>query len=190
MSSYIVLSGLFMRRKPLIRNLQEEAGTASDPGEIPCSTVHIGPAQHGIKRILVPMDFSESACKALGFSATIAQQTGARLILLNVVEPGVASSNYLYPTFDQTAGGLVEHGREKLLEVCRKKLGAHCDCDVLVRIGRAPSEIVDTAQALGADLIILGSQGQNGPRPQHLGSTAERVLRQATCPVLTVNSGS
>jgi nucleotide-binding universal stress UspA family protein len=63
--------------------------------------------------------------------------------------------------------------------------------ETLVRMGRAQSEIPDTAKAIGADLIVLGTHGYSGPKHALLGGTAERVVRQAACPVLTVRrSGS
>jgi universal stress protein A len=59
----------------------------------------------------------------------------------------------------------------------------------LSRMGRAHSEIPDTAKALGADLIVMGTHGYTGLKHMLLGSTAERVVRQAPCPVLTVRPG-
>jgi universal stress protein A len=143
-----------------------------------------------VKRILVPIDFSDCSLRALEYAMGLAQQLGAVVTLLHVVEPAMHADNYLAASsaFDQPTQNLLEDGRERLRAVATKHLGHRGGSEVLVRVGRAPSEILDTAQALGADMVVLGTHGHTGLKHVLLGSTAERVLRQSSCPVLTVRS--
>jgi nucleotide-binding universal stress UspA family protein len=80
----------------------------------------------------------------------------------------------------------VQAEQERLGDLLKKRAGHRGGTEILVRIGRATSEIPDTAKALGVDLIILGAQGESPLKSVPLGSTVERVLRQASCPVLSV----
>jgi universal stress protein A len=143
--------------------------------------------QARIRKILVPVDFSECATAALAYAVSFAGQLDASLVLLHIVEPAVGGETYLTltPTLDDTNEHLVEAARERLQAVRQRHIGQQ-NSEILVRIGWAPSEIADTAQALGADLIILGTHGHSGLKHVLLGSTAEKVVRQAGCPVLTV----
>jgi nucleotide-binding universal stress UspA family protein len=145
-------------------------------------------ASRPVKRILVPVDFSECSLKALEYASGFAGQLGARMTVLHVVEPALHAGGYpaISTSFDPTSQNLLENSRDRLSEIGRKHLG-NCDgSDFLVRMGRAPSEILDTAKALGVDMIVLGTPGSSDLKHVLLGSTAERVLRQAVCPVVTV----
>lgn len=144
-----------------------------------------------LDKILVPVDFSECSTQALDYALAFAAPFNASLILLHVVEPAVSPDDYLAvaSAMNKTNENLVQAGRERLEELAREKLGDRVSAQTLVRIGRAHSEIADTANALGADLIIMGTHGRRGFQHALLGSTAERVIRHASCPVLTVRHG-
>jgi len=114
----------------------------------------------------------------------LASGCDAKLILLHVVEPARYSDEYFGAQADENEPYLKVE-REHLAEIERKKIGHRVASETLVRMGRAWSEIPDTAKALGADLIVLGTHGST-PRKDAFGSTAEGVLRHAHCPVLTV----
>jgi len=141
-----------------------------------------------LKQILVPIDFSDCSLRALDLASLIAQPFGAKLTLLHVVEPAVYQQNFLgiTPPLEESNQTLVESGRERLAAVSRKRVGYRLRTESLVRVGRAHSEIPDTASALSADLIVMGTHGYTGLKHVLLGSTAERVVRHAACPVLTV----
>ncbi len=146
-------------------------------------------AELPLKHILVPVDFSSCSLQALSYALGFAQQFGSRLTLLHVVEPALHPDSYLAaPTFDETNQNLLQAARERLENICEKRVGNRLPAEILVRMGRAYSEIPDTAKALGADLIILGTHGYTGMKHVLLGSTAERVVRNAPCPVLTVRA--
>jgi len=140
------------------------------------------------KKILVPVDFSRCSGSAFQHALALAGSFQARLTLLHVVEPAAHVDNYV----TVEGGGeslnqnLVEMARERLEQFVRGIAGEEDGIDSLVRIGRAHSEISDTAQALGSELIVVGTCGRNGGKPTSLGSTVEWVVCHASCPVLTV----
>jgi universal stress protein A len=141
-----------------------------------------------LARLLVPVDFSDCSLRALEYALALAERFGSKIVLLHVVEPAVYPENYLVasPALDETNQNLLESARERLQELRHKRIGHRIQAETLVRMGRAHSEIPDTAKALGADLIVLGTHGYTGLKHALLGSTAERVVRQGPCPVLTV----
>jgi len=142
------------------------------------------------KRILVPIDFSECSLSALAYALGLAVKLEAKITLLHVVEPAIFADNYLItPTAVEEANqNLVAAGRERLAALQRRAAAQSVAAEPLVRMGRAQSEISDTAEATGADLIVMGTHGYGGIKQLLLGSTAERVVRHAPCPVLTVRS--
>jgi nucleotide-binding universal stress UspA family protein len=139
-------------------------------------------------RLLVPVDFSDCSLRAMDYAIALAERFDSKIILLHVVEPAVYPENYLVvsPALDETNQNLLESARERLADLGRRRIGHRLQAETLVRMGRAHSEIPDTAKALGADLIVLGTHGYTGLKHALLGSTAERVVRHGPCPVLTV----
>jgi universal stress protein A len=133
-----------------------------------------------MKRILVPVDFSECSKKAVTYAAAFAKQFDAELILLHVVQP--------YPIVPEMATvdvDMVQEGR-KQREVLRLTIGDALPVSTAMRSGPAAAEIVRAARELGSDLIVLSTQGHTGITRVILGSTAEQVVRLAPCPVLVV----
>jgi nucleotide-binding universal stress UspA family protein len=139
-----------------------------------------------LKHILVPIDFSECSIGALDYAVALAQKFQARLLLLHVVEPTVYRQNPFLSSQVLGEGdeNLITAGREQLAGLRQRLQGI--PAEVLVRVGRAESEIPDTAKATGSDLIVMGRYGSAAVKQAPLGGTAERVVRQASCPVLTV----
>jgi nucleotide-binding universal stress UspA family protein len=138
----------------------------------------------GIKRVLVPIDFSPCSLRALDYAVVLAEGCHAKLILLHVVESARYSDEYFGASADENAPH-IKAEREHLAETSRKRIGHRVASETLVRMGRPWSEIPDTAKALGVDLIVMGKHGSN-PKKDTFGSTAEGVLRHAHCPVLTI----
>jgi nucleotide-binding universal stress UspA family protein len=110
---------------------------------------------------------------------------------LHVVEPTVYVDNYLTtPAATEEANqNLMATGRERLAALQRRAAAQGRAVETLVRMGRAQSEISDTAEAIAADVIVMGTHGYSGLKQLLLGSTADRVIRHAPCPVLTVRGG-
>ncbi len=141
-----------------------------------------------LKRLLVGMDFSPGSYKALEYAFGFAEKFQASLIVLHVVEPQAHSDNYrVLPQATEEMNQIqVDAARERLQGLMKERPQPLPAVEFLVRLGHAHSEIPDTALAMGAELIILGTHGRSSAREVFLGSTAERVVRQAFCPVLTV----
>lgn len=141
-----------------------------------------------LKSILVPVDFSSFSSKALEYAVAFSQQFGAGLVLLHVVEPMVYPENYMtIPSVTDDINGSLLKAAEEKLAAQRKRIDVAVDrVKVETRLGRPYVEITEAADELGADLIILGTHGHTGLKHVLLGSTAERVVRHAPCPVLTV----
>lgn len=141
-----------------------------------------------LNKILVPVDFSDFSAKAVDYALAFADQFNSQLILLHVVEPAVypESSMLVATALDELNCDLVQVAQQKLSELRRNKVGERVPSELLVRMGRAFSEIAAAATDLDVDLIILATHGYTGLKHVLLGSTAERVVRHAPCPVLTV----
>jgi len=139
-----------------------------------------------LKRIVVPIDLSEISVQALPYAAEFAQKFGAEIILLHVMEP-----QFPPPKVRPVRPEAIEHDEEGVAENYLKRLRQEVlDEDLRVRTtlrnGAPFHEITRAATSLGADMIILTTHGYTGLKHVALGSTAERVVRHADCPVLVV----
>ena len=148
--------------------------------------IELVPALLKIKTILVPIDFCETSRKALVYAVKMAEQFGSKVVLLNVVEP-VATADFAYPPV-MLDPDYAKNAARKRLETLRRdgRVPAKILGRMLVRYGTPYTEITDAARSLKADLIILTTLGYTGLKRVFMGSTAERVVRHAPCPVLTV----
>lgn len=140
------------------------------------------------KRILCPVDFSEVSIFALDYGMSIAKECGASVTLLHVVEPIVAPADFSFGPLtnaeveDQMAARALES-----LEELKAKSGLPPErAAVRVERGRSFTEIVRVAREEKANLLVLATHGYTGITHALLGSTAEKVVRKAPCPVLTV----
>jgi nucleotide-binding universal stress UspA family protein len=141
-----------------------------------------------LKRILVPTDFSESARHALLYGTSFAREYEGELVLLHVVENltvGYASDLFPVPmaeVFDEISGYAKAELAKLGAEVKEKGIAVR----ELVVQGKPSAEIVRVAREETADMIVLGTHGKGMLDKALFGSTAERVIRRAPCPVLTV----
>jgi universal stress protein A len=143
-------------------------------------------SQVSLKRILVPIDFSAASRKAAQYAVAFAKQFNAEVMLLHVVETlPLPSESFLFEM-----GTLDAKSREeaaKQLSLWRNELLSEVRSKAVVRDHTsAPHEIVTAAAETNADLIVMGTQGRTGLAHLLIGSTAERVVRYAHCPVLVV----
>jgi nucleotide-binding universal stress UspA family protein len=144
-----------------------------------------------IKRILVPTDFSQTSDAALDFARAIAETLGASLHLLHVFEDPFVSGAFAAETYAPMAPAT----RAALIDDATARLGHRLpDADrarfrgtTEIVTGLAASSIVDYARERQIDLIVMGTHGRTGVAHLLLGSVAERVVRTADCPVLTVH---
>ena len=140
-----------------------------------------------LERILVPVDFSDCSLDALEYAAVVAQQAKASLMLLHVLEP-------VSYGLDFTLGH--SRAREHVRETWTKRLEELASSLKMtglpiasqLRGGFPVDSILDSAQILPCDLIVMGTHGRRGLSHAYSGSVAEAVLRKAPCPVLTVRS--
>jgi len=141
-----------------------------------------------IRKILAPTDFSEHACSALGYARTFANRWDAELHLLNVIEPAVFPTEAgLTPmgmiNLDTELSDAAERAMSELVK--REELqGARLT--TAIAHGRASTAIIDYARENNIDLIVIATHGRTGIEHLIFGSTAERVVRESPCPVLTV----
>jgi nucleotide-binding universal stress UspA family protein len=143
-----------------------------------------------IEHILCPVDFSDASAHAADLARMIAGWYGARLTALHVTAPMIAPiPGFPAAGFPASIGG-DEADRRRLAEetaaVFHHNGPAAPAVDVVVTTGRAAEEILETARQLNADLIVAGTHGSSGFERLLLGSVAEKVLRKASCPVITV----
>lgn len=140
-------------------------------------------------RILVPMDFSPAARKAMRYAVPLARYAGSRIILLNVIEHKSRVHRDFRP--DRTNGSkrlapLDERERE-LLALADKEIGREIKSEAIVQMGKAWREIINTARTYYVDLIIIGTSGHRSVHRLVANSTAERVARLSPCPVLVIH---
>jgi nucleotide-binding universal stress UspA family protein len=140
----------------------------------------------GVKKILVPYDFSERSASAVRYAGAWAKRLGARITLLHVVEPVVYPEFYsvdLLP--DDTMHRVTDRAREEL-EAASANLLEGIDTIAEIRIGRAAETIVDRAKPGDFDLVIMGKQGLSALEHLIMGSVAESVLRRCKIPMVAV----
>ena len=140
-----------------------------------------------IKRILVPLDFSSNSALALDYAYALAQKFGADLHLVHVCEvPSMMTASMdayaiAYTDWSQRLGDEAERELTKLLPaLARVKVSTE------VLFGTPARAIVTAAGTNGADLIVMGTHGHGAVMHMVMGNVAERVVRTASCPVLTV----
>ena len=139
-----------------------------------------------IEKILVPLDFSQASVEALDYAVWLAKQFHTAIHLVHVYPPDEASSvpgagHLLFESAEA-----IERLNEELTGIHRKHVPTFCPDNCHIRRGRPYEEIVRLAREIDADLIALSTRGHSGLKHLLLGSTAERVVRNAPCPVLVV----
>jgi nucleotide-binding universal stress UspA family protein len=136
-----------------------------------------------IRSLLHPTDFSDHSAAALELAAAVARDYGARLTILHVKSVPAVPAGVMTPEPVETP--------EEAAETRRRLDAVHpADPKVAVEhvmlVGDESTEIVQLAKDEAFDLIVMGTHGRTGVRHMLMGSVAERVMRQAPCPVLTV----
>jgi nucleotide-binding universal stress UspA family protein len=142
----------------------------------------------GFKTILCPIDFSESSSASLGYALSLTREADARLILAHVVEglPDHEPSVNLHFNVAEYRLYLARAARERLARILPDEARAWCEPEETVAMGKAYREILRLAREHAVDLIVMGSHGWGAMDPMLFGSTAHHVVRESSCPVLTV----
>ena len=142
-----------------------------------------------VKRILVPLDFSDNSPAILEWAAHLAEKHGSAVTLLHAyhlpVEFQQLEGAYLPPDFWSSVRTEAEGTLEQHAASLRER---GIDVEIAVCEGYAATIIIDEAEQRGADMIVIGTHGRSGLTHLLLGSIAERVVQKAHCPVLTVKA--
>jgi nucleotide-binding universal stress UspA family protein len=140
--------------------------------------------QFKIERILVPLDFSPASMEALEYATSLARQFPAEIHLVHVYPPDEAASTPAAAHLLLESAEAIERLNEELTGIHRKHVEPFCPENCHIRPGRPYQEIIGLARRIDADLIVLSTRGHTGLKHLLLGSTAERVVRNAPCAVL------
>lgn len=157
---------------------------------MPDTTENTGVISLQLSKILLPTDFSGCANYALPYAAAIARATGATIICVHVVEPIVPAVGYSglaepMPIAD-ISEQLEDSAERELPQLAEREEFNGLDVEEVIVHGDAAAEIVRVASERGVDLIVVSSHGRTGLGRIIFGSTAEAVVRHASCPVLVV----
>ncbi|MBR9833195.1 universal stress protein [bacterium] len=144
-----------------------------------------------IKKILIPIDFSETSLLALDHATHLAKIEGSKVVLIHVLKSGSYSN--ILPSL--TSGGegveLRDEISSRMNQIGSKfKADTGVDYEIVLAEGNVASQVVDTANELDIDLIMMGTHGVSGFQEFFMGSNAYRVVTAAMCPVLTVQSNT
>jgi nucleotide-binding universal stress UspA family protein len=141
------------------------------------------------KRILCPIDFSESSLSALAYAVNLAAEADAHLTLLHIIEmPPELRENPMAPDFDidRIHAAAEADARRRLQELIPDEARTYSTVETAVVEGRAYPRVLQRSAEEQADLIVMGVHGRSAIDMLVFGSTTHHVIRGATCPVLIV----
>ena len=145
-----------------------------------------------IKKVLLPIDFSKASTMILPYALDFAEKYGAQLFILFVAEDPYTYSGTPVPTdllSDHYFEDMVPRAQRKLAMFVADNISkSSLDVEEIVLTGHPAEEIISYAKQKKMDLIIIGSHGFKGFEKFLFGSVAEKVIKMAPCPVLTVNT--
>jgi nucleotide-binding universal stress UspA family protein len=144
----------------------------------------------GLSRILVPIDFSDCSMRGLAYAKALAKQFGSKLVLLNSValQYYVTSDEYARYDWPLLMEQAEKSSRNQMRDLMGKTDWDGIEVESSLQIGHAGQQICARAFEQKADLIVTSTHGTTGFKHLLIGSTAEYVVRHATCPVLVVPS--
>jgi len=157
----------------------------------PCPVLTVKPGAKALRfdSVLVPVDFSPHAEQALAVGIELAKAHGGALHLLHAYElPASITMAYAVAIPQSVWESVQEAGRKRLLDLAERAKAAGVRVETHLVTAPAADAIAEAATAHGADLIVIGTRGLTGLKHVLLGSVAERTLRIAPCPVLTVKA--
>jgi nucleotide-binding universal stress UspA family protein len=151
-----------------------------------------------IEKILYATDLSDNSAYAFRYAVAAAQQHGAQIYILHVIEE--IKTNLLYAYFEMDKlREIREKGKAEIKERIQKRLGIFCDRELtqnpecrslvtsaFVEEGDPAAEILRMAEELGVDLVVMGTHGKGFLEQTFLGSVAEKILHRIKIPVLTI----
>jgi len=141
-----------------------------------------------IKKILCPVDFSESSAYALRYALAFAVAYDADLELLHVMEMPFLPpySTTAAPDLSMTIERIMQESQQALDELVERNKALHPRVTGRMVVGTPFIEIINAAKEGGVDLVVVGTHGRTGLKQILIGSVAEKVVRKSPCPVLAV----
>jgi nucleotide-binding universal stress UspA family protein len=141
------------------------------------------------KKILFPIDFSESTPKILPYVTTMSKTFGGTIYLLYVVRDlkYLTSFHVPHPSLDLIEREIAENSEKMMDRVCDEDLQGCPRFVKKILVGDAASEIIRYADEMKVDLIIMGTHGRKGLEKALFGSVAEKVVKNSPVPVLIIN---
>jgi len=152
-----------------------------------------------IKKILLPIDFSDASTTLLQYGVYLAEKYDARIYIVYVTEDPVTYAGLSYPNyselpltdipFAQLEDDLTTYARERMEKFLEKNMTSEgVAYQSAILFGHVAEEIIDYASKETIDLIVIGTHGFKGLNRMLLGSVAEKVVKLAPCPVMTINA--
>src|SRR3990172_4172315 len=141
------------------------------------------------RKILCPVDFSESSDRALDYALALAKRHGGRVSVMHVL-PTVLADPDVYPYLTEpvlASGEARDRAYRQLGDFVHRALADGMGAEVILEDGDVVEEVLKKAKKLEAVLVVMGTHGRRGFRRLLLGSVTERVLRQSEAPVLSIS---
>jgi universal stress protein A len=138
-----------------------------------------------ITRILVPVDFSSHSDRAFRYALRLASRFGASVELIHVFDNPITADVYV-PNLPEMLNSLIREAEKQLTALKSAAAGEGLSVETHVLTGQPAHTIVEHGRTGRFDLIVMGTHGRTGFSHLFVGSVAERVVRRAPCPVLTV----
>lgn len=141
-----------------------------------------------IRRVVVPVDFSSNMNKVVDYGLSVADKLGAEVLFLHVINDFQGYDMMLvHPSFVGMTKDLEQKAEERMANLVENHAGREQGVRGHVVVGDAADEIISYAKLERADMIIIGTHGVKGLEKILIGSTADRVVKKAPCPVLVFN---
>jgi nucleotide-binding universal stress UspA family protein len=141
------------------------------------------------RRLLVPVDFSNSSLRALRYAVGLATESGGSLTIVHVVPADYGWLGIGKEEFRDLDKSLQHQAADRLRALADANVPRNTPADLEVRLGRPAEEIVAAANESKSDLIVLSTHGLAGLDRYLIGSVADRVARLASCPVFLMRAG-
>ncbi|MEJ2720413.1 MAG: universal stress protein [bacterium] len=140
------------------------------------------------KEIVMPIDFSEHSLRAVDYGVEIGQKFSSHLTLVYVIEPLLQAADLTWTTvdFEELNRAHRTSAERQLQQILDDRIPKGLACNTAILLGKPFVEIIKYAQEENADLIVMATHGRSAISHILMGSTAEKVVRRAPCPVLTV----
>ncbi len=141
-----------------------------------------------IRKILFPTDFLEGTADAVPYAVDLAKKYNARLYILHVIYEVTKATGLYVPhvTLDELYSSMEEEAAKEIEKAYREELRGFNDVEYIIKKGIPYEEIINFASDEGIDLIVIGTHGRKGLDKLFFGSTAEKVIKHAHCPVMTI----